>query len=174
MKLAIISDTHAYDVTPWMEAVYERYLAPADVLLHCGDFASMSVWAWLAQHPAFHAVAGNMDDYSLSQELDVRRSLRLSGVEITMVHGFGYGPRVGLSASLARAFDGQADLVCFGHTHQPEWARYGALRVVNPGSLREGGADPTLAYVTISPDGDLTHESVSVPGTVEAVLRGGA
>lgn len=171
MKIAVISDTHAYDVTPWMEAVYERYLASADVLLHCGDATSQSVWAWLCQHPDFHAVAGNMDDYALTQELDVRVSLRRGGLDIAMVHGFGYGSRIGLSRTIASAFGETHDLICFGHTHRPEWVQYGRTWVVNPGSLREGGSQPTLAYIHVDEDGDMTHEPVAVPQTADAVLR---
>ncbi|NJB68627.1 hypothetical protein GGQ74_002300 [Desulfobaculum xiamenense] len=169
MKIAVISDTHAYEVTEWMEAVYDRYLAGADLLLHCGDTTGHPVWSWLCQHPGFHAVSGNVDDYALTQELDVRVSLRVGGLTVGLVHGFGYGPVDGLSARIAEALGPDYDLVCFGHSHRTEWVRHGSTWMLNPGSLREGGAEPTLAFLHIADDGTIAHEFVSVPLTAAEV-----
>lgn len=169
MKIALLSDTHVYDVSPWFEAVYERFLASADVLVHCGDMCSFPVWSYLCQHPQFHAVAGNCDDGLLTAELDTRVSFRFDTLTVGVVHGYGYKSIPKLSANLAEAFGPDFDLVCFGHTHKPEWERYGRTWVANPGSMREGSYDPTLAYVHLESDG-LRYECIHLPATRDAVL----
>lgn len=168
MKIAVISDTHAAGPTPWMEAVYQTYLEHADVLVHCGDVTGRSLWSYFLQHPRFHAVAGNMCEWELSQELPQKHEFTAAGLTVGVTHGWGTD-RSGLSRKVADAFGPECDLVCFGHTHTPEWTRHGATWVVNPGSLRETGNNPTLAYVHVREDGTLEHEPVSVPRMIGSV-----
>lgn len=162
MKIALVSDTHVAEPSPWMQAVYDRWLAEADLLLHLGDMTGQSLWSFFMQHPGFHAVAGNMDDWSLSGELETRVSLEAGGLRIGMMHGFGLSGRP-LSEAVVRAFGPGYDLVCFGHTHEPAWIRYGDTWSANPGSLRESGAKPTLAFIHLGSDGELAYELVEVP-----------
>lgn len=171
MKIAVISDTHAYEPTPWMEAVYQTYLEHADILVHCGDMTGPSLWSFFMQHPNFYAVAGNMCDWDLFQNLEQKVSFTAGGLTVGVVHGWGQD-RTGLSRRVAESFGPGYDLICFGHTHKPEWVRHDGAWVVNPGSLRESGNSPTLAYVHVGPGGELTHEAVSVPrmiGTVRSL-----
>lgn len=165
MLIAVISDTHASEPTPWMHAVYERYLAPADLLLHAGDMTGRSLWSFFMQHPGFHAVAGNMCDWGLASELAPRLTVTHGGLTIGMAHGNGFSHRP-LWQSVAQSFGPGYDLVCFGHTHEPAWEELGSTRVVNPGSLRETGGGPTLAYVRVGEDGALERELVEVPRTL--------
>jgi hypothetical protein len=170
MKIAVISDTHAGAPTPWMQAVYQTYLEHADVLVHCGDMTGQALWSFFMQHPRFYAVAGNMCEWELSRELEQRVSFSLGGLTVGAVHGWGHDREV-LSRKVVESFGPGYDLICFGHTHTPEWTRHDGTWVVNPGSLREAGNTPTLAYVHVAPDGGLTREAVSVPrmiGTVRA------
>lgn len=162
MLIAVISDTHASEPTPWMRAVYDNYLAPADLLLHTGDMTGISLWSFFMQHPGFHAVAGNMCGWTLAQELQPSLSLSEGGVTIGMAHGNGFAGRP-LWQAVAQSFGTEYDLVCFGHTHEPAWEQLGHTRVVNPGSLRETGKQPTLAYVRVGEDKSLTRELVEVP-----------
>ncbi|WP_461210314.1 metallophosphoesterase family protein [Desulfocurvus sp. DL9XJH121] len=162
MFIACVSDTHAGEATPWMRAVYDRYLAPADLLLHTGDMTGPGLWSFFMQHPGFNAVAGNMDEWSLASELTPRLSLTAGDLTIGMAHGNGLGGRP-LWRAVAESFGPGYGLVCFGHTHEPAWEQVGGTRVVNPGSLRESGARPTLAYVRVGDEGELERELVEVP-----------
>ncbi len=168
MKIAVISDTHAQDATPWMQAVYQAYLADADVLVHCGDITCRPLWSYLMQHPRLVAVAGNMCDWELHQELPERATFQAEGLTVGVVHGWG-SDRASLSRKVAESFGPGTDLVCFGHSHTPEWTRVGEVQTCNPGSLRESGNNPTLCYVHVGPDGALRHEPVSVPRMIGPV-----
>lgn len=146
MRLAVVSDTHLSAPTPWFEAVYARHLAGADMVLHCGDATSFSLWSYLLQHPRFEAVAGNSDAYDLAASLPAILERAIDGRRVVVVHG--WGPRPGLSHRLAEALSDRADVLFFGHSHAFEDTTIGATRLINPGSLRPGGS---LALVDTGP-----------------------
>lgn len=142
MRLAVVSDTHLRAATPWFEAVYEKYLAPADMVLHCGDHTGYALHAYLLQHPDFAAVAGNCDGYDLAMELPPLLERNVCSLRLAVTHG--WGPRPGLSARIAKALAGRFDVIFFGHSHATEDTQYGPTRLINPGALTPGG---TLALI---------------------------
>ena len=148
MRVAVISDTHLRQATPWFESVYARYLAQADVVLHCGDHTGHSLWAYMVQHPDFASVAGNSDSYDLAMELPPLLERDMAGLRVAVTHG--WGPRPGLSARLAKAFAGCFDVLFFGHSHAAEDTCHGQTRLINPGSCQPGGS---LALVDFGPGG---------------------
>jgi uncharacterized protein len=148
MRVAVISDTHLRTPTPWFTAIYQEYLAPADLLFHCGDHTSVSLWSYLLQHPGFAAVAGNSDAYGVTSELPPLLERDLCGLRLAVTHG--WGPRPGLSARIAQAFANRYDLIFFGHSHAAEDTRQGNTRLLNPGSLQPGGS---LALLDFTDDG---------------------
>ena len=150
MLIAVISDTHLYERSSRLEYVYAEHLAGADAVLHCGDITGRSTWSFLCQHPNFHAVAGNMDDWELARELPGRLTVKLDGLTVGLAHGNGLSGRP-LSRAVAESFGPGYDLVCFGHTHVPEHATYAGAHVVNPGSLANHESAPTLALIRTAP-----------------------
>ena len=94
MRVAVLSDTHLVSPDHWFEEVFQRHLAPADVVLHCGDVTGHDVLYYLMGHPAFYAVAGNMDGWVLSDDLPPTRRLEFEGVRIGMAHGWGFHGRI--------------------------------------------------------------------------------
>ncbi len=145
MRLAVISDTHLRAPSPWFEHVYQTHLAPADMLLHCGDHTGFSLWSFLLQHPRLEAVAGNCDGHDLGPELPPLLERDIDGLRLAATHG--WGPRPGLSARIAQAFAGRFDLIFFGHSHAAEDTLHGPTRCVNPGACQPGGS---LALVDIA------------------------
>ncbi len=161
MKLAVVSDTHLDQPSPWFMDVYERFLAPADVLLHCGDFTGPAVLWFLQGHPRFYGVAGNMDHELYDEGLPGKRELDLDGVRVGMVHGWGLGGD--LVRGVPQVFGEGFDLVCFGHTHRYACERSGRVTVLNPGSAtasRHG--PPSLALVSVAPDKSLLVERIEL------------
>ena len=166
MRIAVVSDTHLYQPSPWLADVYERHLAGVDALLHCGDMTGPSLWSWFMQHPNFHAVAGNMDDWNLSAELERTVTVRLEApsgpLTVGMAHGFGYHKRP-LWRDVAESFGPGFDLICFGHTHEAAHHELGATTVVNPGCLQQRpGA--SLALIDVGPDNALDVSFISLEG----------
>ncbi len=145
MDIAVISDTHLHQTTPWFEAVFARYLSPADMLIHCGDATGRGVWSHLLQHPGSHGVCGNMDDYALSAELPDRLNLSIEGLTVGACHG--WGVRQGLSARIAQAFGPEYDVVFFGHSHAREDSLFGGTRLINPGSLQQGRGEFAMVRI---------------------------
>lgn len=160
MRLAVISDTHLSGPDEQLNAIYDTYLAPADVLLHCGDMVGASLYHFLARHPRFLCVRGNCDHFALNHDLPQTLScvLDLPGggaLRVGMAHG--WGERSSVWLRVAETFP-QHDLVCFGHTHRPFWGRYKGARLLNPGSLCEG----SLALVDVGDDAGMTCRFVDL------------
>lgn len=153
MLLAVLSDTHLSGPDESFAAMYERHLASADAVLHCGDMVGAPLYQYLCAHPHFYCVRGNCDHFVLDHDLPTARSLSLplpggGALTIGMAHGWGERPTV--SRRVAELFPGH-DLVCYGHTHRRDWSMMGGSRLLNPGSCMEG----SLALVEVGDDGSL-------------------
>lgn len=160
MKIAILSDTHIPTTTPWFEKMYERFLSDADVLVHCGDAVGPTVHEYMLQHPRLYQVAGNMDDWALSSQVPPTLSFRAGRLSIGVVHG--WGPRHDLGIRVAQSLGDSHDIVLFGHAHKREWANYGHVKVLNPGSLQEHDENASLAYLHVEEDGTAEPEFILV------------
>jgi len=114
-------------------------MGPIDLLLHAGD-GPQDLAGWRQANPGIplRAVAGNCDPGS-GQPEEVLFSL--GPWKIFLTHGHRYGVKGGLDTLKARGRSIGADLVIFGHTHQPEKIDEQDLILFNPGSL-----SPTRAY----------------------------
>lgn len=156
MLAAVISDTHLGRTTPWLERVYEDHLAGADLLIHCGDLVGLEVHHFLLQHPNLAAVHGNTCEWRLKNELPPALSLNLEGLRVAVAHG--WGDRPGTPDRVARALGGEHDLVCYGHTHAPDWSERRGVRMLNPGAL--SGDVPSLALLRLAPSAAPTCEFV--------------
>jgi hypothetical protein len=159
MRIAVLSDTHLQRPTPWIEAVFREHLAPADVVLHCGDMVGRELYEYFSlHHPAFHAVAGNMDEWLLADELKQKDELDLDGLRVGWTHGWGF--RGGLAARVAQSFGPGYGLVCFGHTHAFEWTERDGVPLLNPGPCNQHEAEPSLALVTYEKSAPLDVERI--------------
>lgn len=156
MKIAVISDTHMGTPPSWLDRVYDTWLGPADVLVHCGDITSFSAWSYFMRHDNFICVRGNCDwDPQLVDQLEPMVTARLGGITLGVTHG--WGPRSQVPLKAAQAFGPGYDLVCYGHTHARDWSVTGGVRLCNPGSLGESGS---LAVITVGEGGDMGCEFV--------------
>jgi uncharacterized protein len=137
MLIAVISDTHLpRGARRLRDACVER-IAAADLLLHAGDFVTVSVLRELeAIGPPVMGVHGNVDTAELRRLLPAERVVQAEGARIAMVHDA--GPRRGRLERLRRRFGERADAVVFGHSHLPlhECADDG-FQIFNPGSPTE-------------------------------------
>ena len=144
MLAAVISDSHLRAPNAWFEAVYDRYLAPADRVYHCGDHVGQALWASLLRHPGFESVAGNSDSYDLAAELPPLLERDLCGLRLAVTHG--WGMRQGLAARIAAALGERFELILFGHSHAATDVRHGNTRLINPGACVPGGSLALLTF----------------------------
>lgn len=151
MLVAVISDTHLDAPTDEFRRVFERHLAPADALLHCGDITGAAMLRYLeSSHPVFHGVLGNCDSWGGGIDLPGMLRLDLAGFSLGMAHGWGPRSRVGLT--VMEALGPGLDIVCHGHTHRPHWEKVGETWLLNPGSLDlRRDEHPSLALLRLEP-----------------------
>ncbi len=144
MRILLLADTHIADGSG--RELDERVLAAgaaADHICHAGDLTGAELLARLEELAPTHAVLGN-NDRALVGRLPEHLELDLAGVRVAIVHDA--GRRVGRQARLSRWFP-DADLVVFGHSHQPEDAHdVHGPRIFNPGSPTQRRRAPTRTY----------------------------
>lgn len=142
MRLAIISDTHLPRGTRRLPDACVERLRAADLILHAGDLAALSVLEDLeALGPPVAAVHGNVDGPEVRARLPERRIVEAGGARIGMVHDA--GPASGRLARQHLGF-GDCDAVVFGHSHIPLHERDEAsgFQIFNPGSPTDRRRQP--------------------------------
>ena len=121
VSLGLISDTHGLVRPEALEA-----LRGSDVILHAGDVGAPEVLAALRTVARVVAVRGNNDRGAWANDLPPRRTLKLGGVRVHLLHSMN-----DLDVDLERT---DVALVVSGHSHRPMIDRRDAVVFVNPGS----------------------------------------
>ena len=155
MELLILSDTHGKRNR--VREVLER--TNPDAVLFLGDGLRDVENAGLSC--PLYAVRGNCDWTTFADAPEERLEI-FGGVRVFLTHGHRYGVKSGPGAALAAAARQNADVLLYGHVHDPheEWLQKGTetaagplskpLLVACPGSLGEPrrGA-PSFATLTV-------------------------
>jgi len=104
-------------------------------------------------HPerSFVMVPGNCDFSAL---LPATRLEIWGGKRVMMTHGHRYHAKHGLTTLYLAAQERQADILLFGHTHQPLQLYEDGLYILNPGSL---GYEGTYGLLEITSAGIMTN-----------------
>lgn len=150
MRIGVVSDTHGH-LTNSLAAVRMLESLEVETVIHCGDIGSPAVPELFQAWPT-HFVYGNVDYDAKELEMAVVRAglfwhgaagaIELGGRRIAFTHG----DNPLLFQQLVTS--GEADLVCYGHTHRAEWHDLGPTRVLNPGACYR--ANPhTVAVVDL-------------------------
>jgi putative phosphoesterase len=126
LRLGLLSDTHGLLRPEVFDA-----LAGVDHVLHAGDVGPAELLTELEAIAPVTAVSGNTDGWEVAHRVPEEARLELGGATVVLVHGHRLPSRA--PAALAAAYP-DADLVVFGHTHEPLIERFGRTLVVNPGS----------------------------------------
>jgi putative phosphoesterase len=161
VRVAVLSDTH---LRPGGKALPERVralLESSDAILHAGDVVSGFLLDELASLAPTHVVLGN-NDHELRGQLPERLEVELGGVLVAMVHDS--GPRAGRASRMRRWFP-DADIVVFGHSHEPvDELGEGGQRLFNPGSptQRRRQPHPTMGLLALEAGRIRRHEIVRV------------
>lgn len=162
MRALVLADTHlGADLTRLPDEVWLQ-LDRADVVLHAGDVITNELLAALAERAPVHAVLGN-NDTELIGRLPDRIEVELAGVRIGMVHDS--GAKGGRERRMRRWFP-KADVVIFGHSHEPVDAEgLDGQRLFNPGSAVQRRRQPhkTLGVLELAEGLVTSHEIVPLP-----------
>lgn len=130
MKILVVSDTHG-DFYSLNKLVQMQ--SNAEVVLFLGDgceeFDDVSM---LYPEKMFIGVKGNND---FCTTLPMTEERVIEGKRIFMSHGHVYGVKYGLERIIAAGKARNADIVLFGHTHEPCSQYADGMYVFNPGAL---------------------------------------
>lgn len=145
MELLVVSDSHG--MTSGMKAALQEHPKITHII-HLGD-GEAEVAALRQQHPLWtvDAVRGNCD---VQRKLPLTLLLTVAGHRIFATHGNCYGVKYGLDSLVAEGLHEQADIILFGHTHQPLIERRDGLLIVNPGSIAGPWVAPRATYAILA------------------------
>lgn len=160
--VAVIADTHLPRGARRLPEFCLERLRAADLILHAGDVATLSVLEELrALGPPVAAVYGNVDEPALRAALPETRVVEVEDARIGLVHAA--GPAAGREERLVRRFPG-CDAVVYGHTHRPQVAHHGGCWILNPGSPTERRRAPARTMLVLGVRGRvLEPELVELP-----------
>lgn len=148
MKILIVSDTHRRNDNYF--DVISR-LSPLDMVIHCGDTEGSEYAISQCVDCPVQIVMGNNDFFC-----DLPRELlfHIGKYKVWVTHGHNYHIYSGNERLKKEALAKGADIVLYGHTHQPVIDRSSeGIIAVNPGSLsypRQSGRRPS--YVIMEMD----------------------
>jgi uncharacterized protein len=157
MRIMVLADTHLRQGVEGLPILVADQLHAADVVLHAGDVVSQQLLDDLAGAATLHAVRGNNDHHL--DRLPERLEITIEGVRVAMVHDSGARP--GRAARMRRWFP-TADLVVFGHSHEPvDEQGIDGQRLFNPGSptQRRRQPHPTVGWLELV-DGQIADHRI--------------
>ncbi len=148
VEFLIFSDSHRQYGA--MQTAIDRQRRTPDAILFLGDGLSDTDRLSLG-HSQLFAVRGNCDLY-WDPSVKTEELLSFEGHRILITHGHHYGVKGGLGALIAHAAECGADVVLFGHTHEPICTVIPAdktpigrpMHLFNPGSIGQDGSFGTL------------------------------
>ena len=142
MLYYVFSDSHGYSKN--MLNVLKQQLP--DELIFLGD-GELDLLPIREQYPelVIHTVRGNWDYASSSKE---KMIIRCGRKKIFACHGHTMGVKYSLHSLIETAFEAEADVLLFGHTHIPYSGFAMAMDILNPGTISEC-PDPTYGSIHI-------------------------
>jgi putative phosphoesterase len=150
MKIALLADTHIPTTIPELPPKLIDRLHAFDLILHAGDFVSLTVLESLQGLAETVAVYGNADEPAIVRQLPRKRLLTLAGRTIGLIHGnqapeieraylkpsytYDSPPVSAFYEFLLRELP-EADVIIFGHLNVPVVRHEEGCLLINPGSV---------------------------------------
>lgn len=145
MRILVISDSHGHSQNvSW--AIEQE--SAAKYIVHLGDGErDMEPHLFAYPNKTIIQIGGNCDysSFNPSSQLFIAE-----GKRIFATHGHPYYVKSGLTSLYFAAKEKDAELVLYGHTHNPHLEIYNGLTFLNPGSLADGN------YATV----DITSKGI--------------
>ena len=153
MEYLIVSDSHGRPDR--IEEMLQRQISPPVALFFAGDGLRDLEQVEMG-NITLYAVSGNCDWFARSALSDTELLGNIEGHTFFLTHGHSYGVKGGIGVLIARAAQVGANIVLFGHTHQPllqvipKGTPIGNITLrrpmylFNPGSIGNDGSFGTL------------------------------
>jgi len=158
VKILIVSDTHGNNTN--LKKAVTNMGGKLDLVIHLGDVVcDPGVIRKIAGCPV-EMVKGNCDPFI---NLQSAKLIDIAGHKAFITHGHIYGGSWGIGTMRDIAKENGAEVVMFGHTHEPFIERYPEVTVINPGSLskpRQDGHKPSYIVMDVSDDGKTDYSLV--------------
>ncbi len=148
MKVIVFSDVHGN------QALLERIISfnpDADYFLSLGD-SELSMDYLLDLD-----IIGVKGNYPRDAGVGYDHQITLNGLKILMTHGHKYGVQRSLKKLLKAGFDGDYDLILYGHTHIAKVDKVSNLTLINPGSVYRPRSKVNSSYLTLEINEDKTY-----------------
>ncbi len=153
VRIVVTGDTHFSPRRNSLPDVLTEAMTASDLTIHCGDFCTRACQSMFEAHGPVLAVSGNNDEAELADVLPNRLRIEAGDVRLIVTHGH---RERGSSArhAVQRSYVGQADIVIFGHSHQPIWEEVDDTWFLNPGSPTMKRREPRFSFATLEIDRD--------------------
>lgn len=144
MKILVFSDSHS-GMRFMRECV--RKVRP-DRIIHLGDYYEDGETI-AEENPGVivYQVPGNCDRYRCPPGAREILILEIGGVKVYMTHGHRHGVKMTDVRLLADAYEAEADIVLYGHTHYADLRQEEGMWIMNPGSC--GSMSGTCGLIEI-------------------------
>ena len=141
MRLGILSDTHSKPLPKQLVQDFQN----VDLIVHAGDFCEVDDYEVVKKIKDIKAVYGNMDSMELRKRLPRKQVFSCGKFSIGVFHG--EGPAQAVFDRVRSEFAKEkADVVIFGHSHQPLNEKIDGVLYFNPGSPNDDVFAPYCSY----------------------------
>lgn len=160
MKIILVSDTHLEtdSIPPYLADVFDRY----DIIVHAGDFDSLSFYRALEATGKLKAVHGNSDEPAVKELLPERLVFEAEGVKIGVVHEASLSI-VDYTATRYMALEMGVNVLVFGHLHRPIIEKSDVL-IICPGSPTKPRMSDPCAVELIIENGAVNTNIIPITG----------
>lgn len=160
MKLILVSDTHLEtdSIPSFLSDVFDQY----DMIVHAGDFDSLSFYKALEATGKLKAVHGNSDEPAVRELLPEKLIFEVEGVKIGVIHEASLSI-VDNTATRYLALEMGVDILVFGHLHRPIIEKSDVL-IICPGSPTKARMSDPCAVELVIENGSVTTNIIPITG----------
>lgn len=160
MKLILISDTHLDNdsIPTYLSDILDQY----DLIVHAGDFDSLTFYKALEATGKLKAVHGNSDEPAVKELLPEKLVFEVEGVKIGVIHEAALSI-VDYTATRYMALEMGVDILVFGHIHRPVIEKSDVM-IICPGSPTKPRMSDPCAVELIIENGSVTPNIIPITG----------
>ncbi|GLC32037.1 phosphoesterase [Clostridium omnivorum] len=151
MKIGIMSDTHLDKHPEKIVEYIDKYFNDVDLIIHAGDYTNCKVIELIKSRKKFIGVWGNVDKRPVRSVLNEKEIINVEGKKIGIFHGHG-DKKTTPERAIEIFKDDNADIIIFGHSHQPSIFTKNKTLLLNPGSLSRKRKEPWFSYIILTID----------------------